>query len=252
MRLFAVVGVTCLLQCIVLQAGAQPYLTSDVPRPMAKRNIELGRTFDASSSGTINNAAKVPKPTIITKAEWGGGESSGTMKSHFPISITFHHEGSPKPLTPNENPKELLQKLQKYGWNQKNWPDLPYHYLVDLDGNLYEGRDPMHVGDTNTKYNPAGKLLISVMGNYELQAANEKQLTKIADLMAWLCDYYNIPPDTIRGHMEYTPTDCPGKYLYPFVASGFFEGEVRKRIAKAYGASEDGETTSTTTIGKPR
>ena len=130
-----------------------------------------------------------------------------------------HHEGSPRPLTPDRDPKEILRNLQKYGWREKNWPDLPYHLLIDLEGNIYEGRDIMKVGDTNTAYNPAGKLLIVVMGNTNVQAPNEKQLDSMTKLLAWASDYYNIDPATIRGHMEYTSTACPGKYLYPFSSS---------------------------------
>lgn len=213
---------------------AQPYLHSSQPRPMALRNVDMGRTFDEASSGTINEQARVPKPRIITKTEWGGGESTAPMRSHFPVSLTVHHQGSPKPLTPDQDPKRGLRNLQQYGWNDRNWPDLPYHYLLDLDGNIYEGRDSMKVGDTNTAYNPAGKLLITLMGNTDLQAPTTAQLDAMVDLMAWSADYYNIDPATVRGHMEYTPTGCPGKYLYPFVASGYLEGQIRQKIAKAY------------------
>lgn len=215
-------------------APARKYLPSSQPLPMALKNINMGRIFGPDTSGTINDKPKVPKPKIISKSEWGGGESSGTMNSHFPISLTVHHEGSPKPLTADEDPKILLQKLQKYGWSQKAWPDLPYHFLIDLQGNIYAGRDPMKVGDTNTAYNPAGKLLITMMGNTEIQAPNEAQLNAMVNLMAWAADYYNIDPATIKGHMDYTETACPGKYLYPYVSSGFLEGEVRQRISEAY------------------
>ncbi len=213
---------------------AKDYASSDQPLPMAMRNLPFGRSFDASTSGTINPNPRVARPKIITKAEWGGAESSGTMRSHFPSRLTFHHEGSNKPAKPGDDAPAGLRALQKYGWSQKGWADLPYHFLVDADGRIYAGRDPMKVGDTNTKYDPSGHLLLTVIGNYEIQAANEKQLTAICDLMAWLCDYYNINPESLRGHMEYADTQCPGKYLYPFVASGFFEGEVRRRLRAAY------------------
>jgi hypothetical protein len=115
-------------------------------------------------------------------------------------------------------------------------PELPYHFLVDLEGNIYAGRNLQFVGDTNTQYDPSGHLLIiSVMGNYELQPPNEKQLNAISELVAWLCDVYNIPPESVRCHQEYVPTTlCPGKYLSPYVFSGFFEGEARKLIREAY------------------
>lgn len=218
----------------VSQGAAQPYLHSSKPRPMALSNKPMGRTFGPETSGTINESTRVPKPTIITKTEWGGGESSGTMRSHFPVSLTIHHEGSPRPLTPDRDPKQLLRNLQIYGWREKSWPDLPYHYLIDLDGNIYAGRDVMKVGDTNTAYNPAGKVLVTLMGNTDIQAPTTAQLESMVALLAWASDHFNIDPGTIRGHMEYTSTACPGKYLYPFVASGFLEGQVRSAIAKAY------------------
>lgn len=222
---------------LITTGYAQPFLDSSNPRPMALRDLDMGREFGPETSGTINKQTMVPKPHIISKTEWGGGESSGTMLSHFPVSLTVHHEGSPKPLTPDRDPKELLRNLQKYGWSQKGWPDLPYHFLIDLEGNIYEGRDPMSVGDTNTSYDPGGKLLVTMMGNTNIQAPNKAQLDAMVNIMAWASDYYNIDPSTIKGHMEYTQTACPGKYLYPFVASGYFEGQVRSRIQQAYKGS---------------
>lgn len=223
----------------ISQGVAQPYLPSNQPRPMALATKAMGREFGAQTSGTINKNPRVAKPAIISKTEWGGGESSGTMRSHFPVSLTIHHEGSPRPLTPDRDPKLILRNLQAYGWREKNWPDLPYHYLIDLEGNIYEGRDVMKVGDTNTAYNPAGKVLVTLMGNTDIQAPTTAQLDSMVAVLAWASDYFNIDPGTIRGHMEYTSTACPGKYLYPFVASGYLEGQVRSAIAKAYQGKGD-------------
>jgi hypothetical protein len=239
-----------LLAAITVSGSAQPYRQSDFERPMARREMVIGRSYDKETSGRINQKTRVAKPRIISKTEWGGGESSGTMRDQFPYVLTFHHVASPSIITATDDAATSLQNLQKYGWNQKNWPDLPYHFLLGYHGEIYEGRDPLKVGDTNTRYDPSGKLLISMMGNYELQTPNEKQLTAVCDLMAWASDYYNIPPETIRGHMEFTKTGCPGRYLYPYVASGYFEGEVRQRLARAYGVTADDRgTTSGRTIG---
>jgi hypothetical protein len=193
--------VLILLLLFPLSVNARVYLTSDSPRAMALRNQPMGRSFDENTSGKINPAPRVPKPRILTKAEWGGGEGTTTlMRSHFPTSITLHHTGDAKPLTHDVDPAKLLRAIQQWGWRDKHWPDLPYHYLIDLDGNIYQGRDPLKVGDTSTTYDPTGHLLVSVIGNYMLQAPNEKQLESIIDLFAYLCDLYNINPETLRGH----------------------------------------------------
>ncbi len=214
-------------------------------RPLAMRELPLGRTFDPSTSGTINASPRVPKPRIISKMEWGGAESSGTMRSHMPTFLTLHHVATAKPLVPEDDPAAKLLAIQKWGNRDKGWADLPYHFLIDLEGDIFEGRDVMKVGDTNTKYDPAGHFLVSMIGNYELQAPNEKQLAAIADLMAWGSDRFNIDPATIAGHKDCVKgTQCPGLFLYPYVVSGFLEGEVRKRIARAYAPPEDGQSTT--------
>lgn len=215
-------------------AHAPAASAADAPRPQAQRQLDMGRTFGPETSGTVNAAPKVPKPRIITKAEWGGGESSGTMRAHRPTQLTLHHEGSAKPITADHDVPKALKGQQKYGWDQKGWADIPYHYMVDLNGNIYEARNPLMSGDTNTTYDPTGHMLVCVMGNFELQTPSEKQMASVAALMAWLSDVYNIDPATLRGHMDYTPTACPGKYLQPYVASGFLEGEIRRALCAAY------------------
>lgn len=231
-RLLTLIALTA--TTATLLHGQSPDPRNVAMRPQAQRQLNLGRTYDAPGADKINPAPRVPKPVIISKTEWNGGESSGTMRSQFPRELTVHHLGSPKPLTPEDDPAQQLRNLQIYGWREKAWADLPYHFLIDLDGNIYEGRDPMKAGDTNTSYDPGNKLLCTLMGNTGLQAPTAKQLDSMVNLMAWASDYYNIDPGTIKGHMEFTSTACPGQYLYPYVASGYFEGQVRQKISQAY------------------
>ena len=205
----------------------------------AMRAQSMGRRFDPSTSGVVNANARVPKPKIITKAEWGGKPSSGTLRAHFPSRLTLHHGGDAKPLAASDDSKKLVAGLQNFSLVTKGWVDIPYHFMIDLDGRIYEARDPLASGDTNTTYDPTGHLLIEVMGNYELQAPNRKQLDAICDMMAWACDYYNIDPATIRGHKDYAQTQCPGKSLYPYITSGAIEAGVRERIRNAYSTPKE-------------
>jgi hypothetical protein len=207
-------------------------------RPMVDRTLPLGREFPPSLAGSPNPAPRVAKPRTIPKTEWGGRESSGPLKKHRLQRITLHHEGSAKPLSASDDPSRILRNLQAWGAREKGWPDIPYHFLIDLDGRIYEARDPSAVGDTNTQYDPSGHLLVTLMGNYELQTPTPKQLEALCDFIAWACDYYNIDPATIGCHREYAQTACPGKYFAPYVLSGYIEMEVRKRIRKAYGVPE--------------
>ena len=239
LRAAAVVTAALIAAPVSAQVG---YPLPDSARPKAMRDLALGRSFDGTTSGQVNPAPRVPKPRIVTKAEWGGKPTSGTAQAHFPSRLTLHHGGDAKPLLPTDDPVKKMVGLQRFSQHDKPWPDIPYHFTIDLQGNIYEARDPMTAGDTNTTYNPKAHLLIEVMGNYEIQEPNEKQIKAISDLMAWACDYYNIDPATIRGHKDYAQTACPGKYLYPYVTSGEIEGQVRTRIRAAYLGKEGTET----------
>ena len=96
---------------------------------------------------------------------------------------------------------------------ERNWWDVPYHFLLDLDGRVFEGRDWRYMGETNTTYDPGGHFLISIIGNYERQEPTPAQLDAIADLMAWALREFDLPLDRIGGHYHYASTGCPGQHL---------------------------------------
>lgn len=169
-------------------------------------------------------------PPEIAKSEIAGDVK---MRARIPQkikTITLHHAGDPKPMTPQDDPIKKLQGLQSWGMSDKNWWDVPYHYLISLDGTIYEGRDIRYVGETNTKYDPDGHFLISVMGNYDIQEPTPEQIKSITDLMAWAVQEYNVPLDQIKGHCDYAETGCPGKNLKPYLKDGTFVKGVKERL----------------------
>ncbi len=149
---------------------------------------------------------------------------------HKITMITLHHAGDPKPMTPEDDPVKKLQGLQNFSMRDRNWWDVPYHFMISLDGTIYEGRDYHFIGDTNTGYNPEGHFLIEVMGNYELQEATPEQIKSITDLMAWAVQEFNVPLEKIYGHKDLAQTACPGKNLYKYLQDGTFKKGVQERL----------------------
>ena len=128
---------------------------------------------------------------------------------------------------------EKLRALQTWGARDRNWWDVPYHFLLDLDGRIYEGRDWRYMGETNTTYDPTGHFLISVIGNYGRQEPTAAQLSSIADLMAWALDEFDLPLDRIGGHYNYASnTGCPGTHLRKYLEDGTFRRMVAARLEK--------------------
>lgn len=147
--------------------------------------------------------------------------------------ITLHHSGSSEPLQPDDNPVEILNALFEWGARDRNWWDVPYHYLIDLDGNIYEGREPKYAGETNTTYDPRGHLLISVMGNYNQQEPTDAQINAIAEMMAYAIQQYDLSVDDIYGHGDWADTSCPGDHLQKYLDDGTFRKKVEDLLKAA-------------------
>jgi uncharacterized lipoprotein YddW (UPF0748 family) len=161
------------------------------------------------------------------------GPASGRLRVPHRINkITLHHTGSTEPLSPDDDPKDVLQKLYSRGTEEQNWWDVPYHYLIDLDGTIYEGRDAGYAGDTNTKYDPRGHLLISLMGNYNLRQPTEGQIEAIASLAAYSIKKYGLSIHDIFGHDDWTDTSCPGEYLRPYLDDGTIRHLTEEKLSE--------------------
>ena len=184
-----------------------------------------------SGCGTIAIPPAI-EPVIISVAQWGGTVANASQaRPHKVGHITLHHQGLPFPR--GKDPQKYLRDLQSWSRQAKGWIDVPYHYVIDLDGLLYEGRDIRSAGDTNTKYDPAGHALIEVVGNFDEVEPNAAQLDAVVNLMATLAARYDVPVENIRGHRDVAAgTECPGKNLYRYLESGYFHAQVRARLTR--------------------
>lgn len=170
---------------------------------------------------------------IVSVAQWGGTPADPAAARKQEIThITLHHQGEPFPQ--GKDPIAYLRTLQTWSRTTKHWLDIPYHYIIDLDGRIYEGRKLEYAGDTNTEYDPKGHALIEVVGNFEEVEPNQKQLDAVVDLMALLAAKYKVSIDAIHGHKDYSAqTVCPGANLYRYLQDGYFRHRVALRLARS-------------------
>lgn len=186
---------------------------------------ELGAGLVALEVATLESL-----PAHVAGSDSAGGAALRLRVPHRITRVTLHHTGTAEPLRPEEDPVEKLRGLQSWGAAERNWWDVPYHFLLDLDGRIYEGRDWRFMGETNTTYDPGGHFLISVIGNYERQEPTPAQLDAIADLMAWALREFDLPLDRIGGHYDYAGTSCPGQHLRKYLEDGTFRRMVEARL----------------------
>ena len=195
--------------------------------------LQSGCANQSTSVVSVNAEAR-NSPIIIPVETWGGTRSpAGVGRAHQPVYITLHHGGVA--FLRDKDPMQYLRNLQIWSRKTRMWSDIPYHYLIDLDGKVYEGRDVLIAGDTNTEYDPAGHALIVVLGNFEEVEPNQAQLNAVVATMTMLSKKFNIAPDKIGGHKDYSAqTACPGKTLYPLLQNGYF----KQRVSAALGVGK--------------
>ena len=164
---------------------------------------------------------------IINRTVWLANEPR-PYKQHVPVRLTIHHEGTK--LEYGEDATKKIKRIQVWGMGpDRNWVDIPYHFLISPDGSIYEGREVNTVGETNTEYDPTGHLLISCLGNLEEQEVTEPQLSSLIKLIAYTSKKYNLPLETLASHRDYSKqTTCPGKNLYKYLENGFLKTEAKK------------------------
>jgi hypothetical protein len=191
--------------------------------------LVLSLLFTSSSS-----AQTLPQveQSIVPVSSWGGTPADAAQARHHTIThITLHHQG--EPFKPGTDPQQYLRNLQTWSRNTKHWLDIPYHYIIDLDGRIYAGRDIAYAGDTNTEYDPAGHALIEVVGNFEEVEPNQQQLDAVVKLMAMLAKKYDVSLDHIASHRDFSAqTVCPGANLYRYMQDGYFRRKVALRLAQ--------------------
>ena len=167
---------------------------------------------------------------IVPRPGWLA-DSARPYKQHVPVRITVHHEGG-RVLHDTADAARRLKNIQTWGMGpDRNWTDVPYHFLIAPDGTVYEGRNVNTVGETNTEYDPTGHLLVCFLGNYEEQKLNQKLLDVLTRLIVHLCARYNISPETIATHRDHSKqTTCPGKNIYPYFENGYIKGKVKEQL----------------------
>jgi len=166
---------------------------------------------------------------IHPQSAWNAKEPL-PYKQHTPTRITVHHEGT-KLEAGNDAAKKIMN-IQAWGMGKdRNWTDIPYHFLIAPDGNIFEGRNVNTVGETATEYDPAGHLLINCLGNLEVQEVTAQQLNSLVRLIAYCSKKYSLPLETLATHRDHSKqTTCPGKNLYQYFQNGYVLREAKKLL----------------------
>lgn len=153
---------------------------------------------------------------VLPRAAWARGTPDAElMNPMLPVEhITVHHDGM-TPFTATDYASSAARiELYRNGHRGRGWGDIGYHYVVDREGRIWEGRSLKWQG-AHVKNRNEGNLGILVMGNFDEQAPSEKQLAALERHLRACMRRYKVPVSRVRTHREWdgAQTACPGKSL---------------------------------------
>ena len=196
------------------------------------------RSNDLVQPSLVPLAAQ-PQP-VISRAGWGADESyrfdtNGNQIWPPEYRITqkgiVHHTATD---TGGNDPAAIVRAIYYYHAVTLGWGDIGYNFLIDWQGNIYEGRygGPNVVGGHAAQYN-YGSVGVACIGDFTTATPPQATRQSLARLIAWKCQYLDPHGDayfidnfyqTISGHRDFNPglpsyykTSCPGDGLYAYL-----------------------------------
>lgn len=181
-------------------------------------------------------------PGIIPRSAWGGDalKTRGTPQIGTVQMAFVHHTVNANTYTAADSAAIVLA-IAKYHISSNGWNDIGYNFLVDLYGQIFEGRaggiDQAIIGAQAQGFN-SYSTGISNIGTFESQPQTEAALNAQAQLIAWKLAIHGVTPEgtvdvvsaggasnrypsgrmvtfqRVSGHRDADKTSCPGSALY--------------------------------------
>lgn len=205
---------------------------SDVKQTSTQDKGDNG-TSSGTPSGRISDCAQAQSKypaefrtqSTVTKDARGQTYRWALQYSPQVKLLAVHHsallvQGDPRP------PVERIRALYKYHAANRGWGDIGYHYAIDEDGRIYEGRQGgKYVVGGHAYCHNIGSVGVVLLGNFEIEQPSQKQIQSLQHLLSDLSKEYDIDlrksvqfhgktlASPVVRHRDLSPTLCPGHHM---------------------------------------
>lgn len=187
--------------------------------------------------------ARVGRPGIITRAEWGADEGLRRCGPGYAdrLKMSYVHHTAGSNSYSKSQADDVVRGIYAYHTQGRGYCDIAYNFLVDRFGRTYEGRyggmtEPVvgaHAAGFNT-----GSAGVAAIGNFTSLDPPTRMLRALKRLLAWRLDVAHLDPKgtarmtsgggsstkyeageqvtlpVIAGHRDTGYTACPGDRLF--------------------------------------
>lgn len=180
----------------------------------------------APSPGLPPKIIAAPAPSgVVPRSAW---TSSGAVASRaHPMNgisrITVHHSAiASGGLRTQADVARMLSSIRSEHLSRRDpktgkaWADIGYHFMIDPQGRVWEGRplslQGAHVADTNEH-----NLGILMLGHFDRERPSSAALSTLDGFVAYQMRSYGVPISRVYTHQELRPSACPGRNLQKYM-----------------------------------
>jgi hypothetical protein len=157
---------------------------------------------------------------IVTREAWGAARTRCTTRDTTKTRMAVHYT-----VTPSSDPARQVRGIQRYHMDTRGWCDVGYHFLVGVDGTIYEGR-PLELLGSHVGGNNSRNIGVSFVGCFHSSGCESYPPTRPPEamieaggrLLGTLSRLYgiDISTATVKGHRDHSgaSTSCPGDHLH--------------------------------------
>ncbi len=170
----------------------------------------------------------IVRPPVVSRAEWGAlpinhqarneyglyqpGSNSegwyvyeGSLRESYQTLIVHHSSFY------EADGLATIREVERLHRDDRMWADIGYHFLVDVDGRIYEGRDLAARGVHTMGYN-TGSAGVCLLGDFRFVPPAAAQWEGMVALGSWLVA--ELALSHLAGHRQFNEsTLCPGGAL---------------------------------------
>lgn len=211
-----------------------------------------------SYSSAANATYKVGSVDVISRSGWGCPDTDPNSNyycdgpfwgtEYYPTThITIHHTAT---ANSSNNWANVVKAIWDYHAHSRDadpddgvqgWTDIGYHYLIDPNGKIYEGRYGQQLAGENetvtaghAQFHNRGNIGIAMIGTFSSTNITNAARSSLESLIQALIYEHNLNPyisatsfggmtnTVISGHRNWASTECPGNTFYPTIKNMTF------------------------------
>ncbi|HID51495.1 MAG TPA: hypothetical protein EYP41_05600 [Anaerolineae bacterium] len=212
--------------------------------PTTEELIAQQAAINAQQAGSQSASLTNPRPTVISRDVWctnADCDYDPSEQIYYPASHMIVHHTVSSNQGPDYNWAAVVRAIWSYHTYTREWGDIGYNYLVDINGVIYEGYlnedyenldvKGIHASGANT-----GSMGVSLIGTFTAPdystpgiAPSEPMKESLVSLLSWKAEqrsinvydandslpYIDWGLPTLMGHRDvYGTTECPGDQAY--------------------------------------